>query len=107
MAPFNGLGMTTVAIGRTGGTDHVFMQSVGAPGFQFIQDPLDYNSRAHHSSADTFDHLKEEDLRQGSTILAAFLLNAANADKALPRPPMPTRPAVTDPFAYPDPEEHN
>lgn len=107
MTPFNGLGMTTVAIGRTGGTDHVFMQSVGAPGFQFIQDPLDYNSRAHHSSADTFDHLKEEDLRQGSTILAAFLLNAANADEALPRPPMPTRPAVTDPFAYPDPEEHN
>ena len=107
MAPFSGLGMTTVAIGRTGGTDHVFMQSVGAPGFQFIQDPLDYNSRVHHSSADTFDHLKEEDLRQGSTILAAFLLNAANAEKALPRPPMPTKPAVIDPFAYPDPEDDN
>jgi hypothetical protein len=107
MAPFSGLGMTTVAIGRTSGTDHVFMQSVGAPGFQFIQDPLDYNSRVHHSSADTFDHLKEEDLRQGSTILAAFLLNAANAEKALPRPPMPTKPAVTDPFAYPDPEDDN
>lgn len=107
MAPFNGLGMTTVATGRTDGTDHVFMQSVGAPGFQFIQDPLDYGSRTHHSDADTFDHLKGEDLRQGATILASFLLNAANAEKAMPRPPMPTKPAVTDPFAYPDPEEQN
>ncbi len=105
MAPFQGLGMSTVATGRTDGTDHVFMQSVGAPGFQFIQDPLDYSTRTHHSSADTFDHLKEEDLRQGATILAAFLLNAANADKPLPRPPLPTKPAVTDPFAYSDPEE--
>lgn len=102
MAPFRGLGMTTVAIGRTEGTDHVFMQSVGAPGFQFIQDPLDYGTRIHHSSADTFDHLKEEDMRQGATILASFLLNAANRDRGLPRPPMPRRPAVTDPFAYPD-----
>jgi hypothetical protein len=107
MAPFRALGMTTVASGRTDGTDHVFMQSVGAPGFQFIQDPLDYSTRTHHSSADTFDHLKGEDLRQGATILAAFLLNAANAEKALPRPPMPTKPAVTDPYAYPDPEETN
>ena len=104
MAPFAGMGMTTVATGRTDGTDHVFMQSVGAPGFQFIQDPLDYSTRTHHSSADTFDHLKGEDLRQGSTILAAFLLNAANADKALPRPPLPTKPAASDPYAYPDPD---
>jgi hypothetical protein len=107
MAPFTGMGMTTVASGRTDGTDHVFMQSVGAPGFQFIQDPLDYSTRTHHSGADTFDHLKGEDLRQGATILASFLLNAANAEKALPRPPMPTKPAVTDPYAYSDPEETN
>jgi hypothetical protein len=107
IAPFRALGMTTVATGRTDGTDHVFMQSVGAPGFQFIQDPLDYSTRTHHSSADTFDHLKGEDLRQGATILAAFLLNASNAGKALPRPPMPTKPAVTDPYAYADPEESN
>ncbi|OWK29259.1 M20/M25/M40 family metallo-hydrolase [Sphingomonas dokdonensis] len=107
MVPFQGLGMTTVAAGRTDGTDHVFMQSVGAPGFQFIQDPLEYSSRTHHSSADTFDHLKEEDMRQGATILASFLLNAADAAKPMPRPPLPTRPAVTNPFAYPDPEETN
>lgn len=105
MAPFRSLGMTTVATARTGGTDHVFMQSVGAPGFQFIQDPLDYGSRIHHSSADTFDHLKGDDMRQGATILAAFLLNAANAEKALPRPPMPTKPTVTDPYAYPESDD--
>lgn len=104
IAPFRSLGMTMVATAPTTGTDHVFMQSVGAPGFQFIQDPLDYGTRTHHSSADTFDHLKGDDLRQGATILAAFLLNAANADKALPRPPMPTKPAVTDPYAYPEGE---
>ncbi|MCD2315764.1 M20/M25/M40 family metallo-hydrolase [Sphingomonas sp. IC-11] len=107
MVPLQGLGMTTVAAGRTDGTDHVFMQSVGAPGFQFIQDPLEYSSRTHHSSADTFDHLKAEDMRQGATVLAAFLLNAANAAKPLPRPPLPTPPAVANPFSYPDPEETN
>lgn len=105
IAPFRGLGMTSVVTSRTTGTDHVFMQAVGAPGFQFIQDPLDYETRTHHSSADTFDHLKADDLRQGSAILAAFLLNAANADRALPRPPMPTRPVVTDPFAYPESDD--
>lgn len=107
LEPFTDLGASTVTNRNTGGTDHQAFDAVGVPGFQFIQDPLDYNSRVHHSSADTFDHLKEEDLRQGSTILATFLLNAANAEKALPRPPMPTKPAVTDPFAYPDPEDDN
>jgi carboxypeptidase Q len=105
MAPFRSMGMTTVANRPTGGTDHVFMQSVGAPGYQFIQDPLDYGSRIHHSSADTFDHLKGDDMRQGATILAAFLLNAANAKDPLPRPPLPTRPAATDPFAYPESDD--
>ncbi|MGY4397170.1 carboxypeptidase Q [Sphingomonas sp. UYAg733] len=105
LAPFSAMGATNVVIRKTGGTDHVFMQAVGAPGFQFIQDPLDYSSRTHHSSVDTFDHLKADDLRQGSIILASFLANAANADKALPRPPLPTQPVVTDPFAYSDDED--
>ena len=104
-APFASMGATNVVIRRTGSTDHELIQSVGAPGFQFIQDPLDYGSRVHHSSIDTFDHLKGTDMRQGSTILAAFLVNAANADKALPRPPMPTKPVATDPFAYSDEDE--
>ncbi|SEM78508.1 Peptidase family M28 [Sphingomonas gellani] len=102
LAPFASMGATTVALRPTGGTDHVFMQQVGVPGFQFIQDPLDYESRIHHSSIDTFDHLKAADMRQGSIVLASILLNAADADKALPRPPVPTQPVVTDPFAYSD-----
>lgn len=100
LSPFASMGASSVVIQKTGGTDHEFMQEVGIPGFQFIQDPLDYETRVHHSNIDTFDHLKGDDLRQASTIMASFLVNAANADKALPRPPLPTKPAVTDPFAY-------
>ena len=105
LGPFAPMGAKDVVIRKTGGTDHVFMQAVGVPGFQFIQDPLDYDSRVHHSGLDTFDHLKGDDMRQASIILAAFLVNAANADKALPRPPLPTKPVTTDPFAYSDEEE--
>ncbi|MDE0878695.1 MAG: M20/M25/M40 family metallo-hydrolase [Sphingomonas bacterium] len=100
LSPFASMGASTVVMRPTGGTDHVFMQSVGVPGFQFIQDPLDYGSRVHHSGIDTFDHLKADDMRQGSMILASVLLSAANADKPLPRPPLPTQPVTTDPFAY-------
>jgi carboxypeptidase Q len=102
LAPLASMGAGNVVARQTGGTDHVMLQQVGIPGFQFIQDPLDYGSRVHHSSVDTFDHLKAEDLRQGSIVLASVLLSAANADKALPRPPLPTQPVVTDPFAYSD-----
>ena len=105
LAPFGPMGASNVVIRKTGGTDHVFMQAVGVPGFQFIQDPLDYGSRVHHTSIDTFDHLKGDDMRQASIILASFLANAANMDKALPRPPLPTEPVVTDPFAYSDDEQ--
>lgn len=105
LAPFASMGAKDVVISKTGGTDHVFMQQVAVPGFQFIQDPLDYESRTHHSSADTFDKLKGDDMRQGSIVLAAMLLNAANADKPLPRGPVPQQPKVTDPFAYADPDE--
>jgi hypothetical protein len=101
LAPFNSMGASSVVIRKTGGTDHVFMQAVGMPGFQFIQDPLDYGSRIHHTSLDTFDHLKAQDMRQAAVILAAFLWNAANGD-ALPRPPLPTQPTKTDPFSYDD-----
>lgn len=104
-APFNSLGANTVAIRKTGGTDHVFFSAVGIPAFQFIQDPLDYGSRLHHTNIDTFDHIKATDMRQASVILASFLLNAANADKPLPRMPFPTEPNVTDPFAYPNPDD--
>lgn len=102
LAPFSGMGADKVVASRTTGTDHVFMQSVGLPGFQFIQDPLDYETRTHHSDIDTFDHLKAADLRQAAVIMASFLWNAANADAPLPRPPLPTKPKETDPFDYPD-----
>lgn len=101
LAPFASMGATQVSTAPTGGTDHVLMQSVGIPGYQFIQDPLDYGSRLHHSSLDSYDHLKAEDLRQASVIMASFLLNAANRDEPLPRMPLPRQPRPGDPFEYP------
>ncbi|HEY7809605.1 MAG TPA: M20/M25/M40 family metallo-hydrolase [Allosphingosinicella sp.] len=101
LAPFASLGASTVAIRNTGSTDHVYFQSVGLPGYQFIQDPLDYSSRLHHSSLDTYDHLKAEDLRQAAVIMATFLLNAANRAEPLPRMPLASQPRPTDPFEYP------
>lgn len=98
LAPFNSFGATKVATGRTGSTDHVFFDAVGIPAFQFIQDPLDYGSMVHHTDVDTFDHLKSEDMRQGAIILAAFLVNAANAPEALPRVPMATEPKAPDEY---------
>ena len=84
-------------------TDHVFLSRLGLPAFQFIQDPLDYETRVHHTDLDTFDHLRPQDLRQAVVVLASVLLDAANIDRPLPRKALPTQPAVTDPFAYPDP----
>lgn len=105
LAPFAGMGATTVANGRTGSTDHVYLQSVGLPGYQFIQDPLDYSTRTHHTNLDTIDHVKAADLRQAAVIMASFLWNAANRDAALPKMPLPTKPSPTNPFAYPDDDE--
>jgi len=87
----------------TGGTDHVFLSRIGLPAFQFIQDPLDYESRVHHTDLDVYDHLRIQDMRQASVILASVLLASANNDKPLPHKTLPTQPAATDPFAYPDP----
>jgi len=105
LKPFASLGASDVVMNTTGGTDHVYMQSVGGPGFQFIQDPLDYGSRTHHSSADTFDHLKADDLRQASVVMAGMLVTAANSDKTLPRFPVPTQPTPYNPFKYKDPND--
>jgi len=106
LSPFESMGAGTVVAGPTGGTDHEFFQSVAIPGFQFIQDPLDYESRVHHSDLDTLDHLRADDLRQAAVVLAGVLLAAANSDKELPRPPLPTQPLPSDPFKYdyPDPK---
>ncbi len=101
LEPFASMGATTVSLRPSGGTDHVYFQTVGVPGFQFIQDPLDYSSRLHHTSIDSYDHLRADDLRQAAVILASVLLSAANSDELLPRMPLPTRPTASDPFAYP------
>jgi carboxypeptidase Q len=103
LAPFASMGANSVVAEPTGGTDHVFLSRLGLPAFEFIQDPLDYGSRVHHTDLDTFDHLRPQDLRQASVVLATVLLAAANTDKPLPRKPLPAQPAVTDPFEYPDP----
>lgn len=100
LEPFNSMGASAVVAGKTGGTDHVYLQAIGAPGFQFIQDPLDYGYRLHHSSADTLDHMKPADMRQAAVVMAGVLLAAANSDKEIPRPPLPTQPTATDPFKY-------
>lgn len=94
LAPFNDLGAKTVTISNTGGTDHQSFDGVGLPGFQFIQDPIEYDTRNHHSNMDVYDHLIEADLKQISTIVAAFVYNAAQRDEKLPRKEMPKpRPA--------------
>jgi carboxypeptidase Q len=105
--PFESMGAATISAQRTGDTDHELMQEVGIPAFQFIQDPLDYGARVHHSSIDSYDHLRIEDLKQAAVILASFLYKAADRDEPLPRMPLPTRPAVTDPFGYEDPDEED
>ena len=103
LSPFAGFGATSVVASRTAGTDHVYMQTMGLPGFQFIQDPLDYGTRTHHSSVDTYDHLRAEDLRQAAVILASVLLSAADSDKPLPAATLPTEPTDNDPFRYRNP----
>jgi hypothetical protein len=103
LSPFTSLAASTVVAEPTGGTDHVFLSRLGLPAFQFIQDPLDYETRVHHTDLDTFDHLRPQDLRQAAVVLATVLAASANADKPLPRKTLPTQPAVTDPFQYPDP----
>jgi carboxypeptidase Q len=100
LAPFADMGATGVVTGRTGGTDHVFMAQLGLPAYQFIQDPLDYSSRLHHTSIDTYDHMRLDDLRQAAVIMAGLLLQAANSPSEMPREPLPTAPGLTDPFEY-------
>ncbi|PHS28741.1 MAG: peptidase M28 [Robiginitomaculum sp.] len=90
--PFEDLGASTISLNKTGGTDHLYFQWVGLPAFQFIQDPLDYGARIHHSQIDTLDHVSEADLKQASVIMATFLYNAAMRDERLPRKPLPTEP---------------
>jgi carboxypeptidase Q len=92
LAPFRDLGVTTISIHNTGGTDHLSFVHVGLPGFQFIQDELAYGTVTHHTSADTLDHAVPADLMQASAVIATVVYQAANRPQQLPRREMP-RPA--------------
>ena len=89
MRPLADLGVTTITMRDTGGTDHEAFDSVGVPGFQFIQDPLDYSSRDHHSNMDLYERLQPDDLAQAATVEAIFVYNTAMRDQMLPRKPLP------------------
>ena len=89
MKPFSNLGMSTLAIRDTGGTDHQSFDAVGLPGFQFIQDPVEYSSRTHHSNMDVYERLIEADMKQNAVIVAAFAYHAASREAKLPRKPLP------------------
>ena len=88
LEPFRDLGVTTITIRNTSGTDHLSFDAVGLPGFQFIQDPLDYMTVTHHSSMDVYDRLQPEDLKQIAVIVAGFVYDAAMREQMLPRKPI-------------------
>jgi hypothetical protein len=89
IAPLADLGVTTITNRNTGGTDHLSFDAVGLPGFQFIQDPMDYETRVHHSDMDTYDRLHEGDLEQAAVVEAIFLWNTSQRDAMMPRKPFP------------------
>jgi carboxypeptidase Q len=89
LEPFYDLGAKTVTINNTGGTDHQSFDGVGIPGFQFIQDQIDYDTRTHHTNMDTYDHLLPDDLKQAATIIASFVYNTAQRNEKIPRKELP------------------
>jgi hypothetical protein len=88
--PFKDLGASTLTLSNTGGTDHLAFDAVGIPGFQFIQEPIAYSTRTHHSNMDNWDHLVAEDLQQAATVIASFVWHTAQREEKLPRKPNDT-----------------
>ena len=89
LAPFRDMGANTLTISNTGGTDHLSFDAIGLPGFQFIQDEIEYDTRTHHSNQDVFDRIQADDMKQAATIMAAFVYQTAMRDEKLPRKPAP------------------
>ncbi len=89
IGPFHDMGVTTLTLQNTGGTDHLSFDAVGLPGFQFIQDSLDYMSTTHHSNMDTYSHAVSEDLMQASAVIATAVYEIANREERFPRKPLP------------------
>jgi Zn-dependent M28 family amino/carboxypeptidase len=94
LTPFKDMGATTLSLSNTGGTDHTSFDAVGIPGFQFIQDPVEYDTRTHHSNMDVYDRIQADDMKQAATIMAAFVYNTAMRDKKLPRKALPGQPTA-------------
>lgn len=86
-AQFSDICSGTIAPGGTGGTDHISFEAIGLPAFQWIQDPIAYDTRTHHTNMDDYDHLEPEDLKQAATVTAAFVWHAANREERFPRRP--------------------
>jgi carboxypeptidase Q len=103
MAPLKDLGVTTISNRNTGGTDHLSFDAVGIPGFQFIQDPMDYATRTHHSNMDTYERLQPADLKQMAVVEAIFVYNAAMREQMIPRKPLP-RPELLEQQTKPLPD---
>lgn len=91
LTPFREMGASTLSISNTGGTDHLSFDAIGLPGFQFIQDEIEYSTRTHHSNQDVFDRIQADDMQQASVIMAAFIYNTAMLDEKIPRKPAPAR----------------
>ena len=91
LMPFREMGAATLSISNTGGTDHLSFDAIGLPGFQFIQDEIEYDTRTHHSNQDVFDRIQADDMKQAATIMAAFVYNAATRTEKLPGKPFPNR----------------
>jgi Zn-dependent M28 family amino/carboxypeptidase len=89
LEPFRDLGASTLTSRNTGGTDHLAFDAVGLPGFQFIQDEIEYSSRTHHSNMDVYDRIQADDMKQASVIIASFVYDSAMRDEKLPRKPLP------------------
>jgi Zn-dependent M28 family amino/carboxypeptidase len=87
--PFRDLGVVAVRRGNTGGTDHLSFDRAGVPGFNFVQDPIEYGSRTHHTDADTFERLVLDDLKQAATVVAFTVYHLATRDEMMPRKPAP------------------
>lgn len=98
LAPFEDLDATTLTLSNTGGTDHLAFDAVGLPGFQFIQDEVEYSSRTHHSTMDSYDHLSEEDLKQAAVVIAGLVYQAAMSDERVPRKELPEPQAARSGF---------
>jgi hypothetical protein len=90
LKPFQDMGVETITIRKTTDTDHIPFNEIGLPGFQFIQDPINYKTRTHHTNMDVVDNIIESDLIHNAAVIAAVVYHAARMDKKMPRKIMPT-----------------